>query len=111
MLEHTGQRLQVASRVIDLDYIVCYTDFHTNTPKELIHAHGPNVNVRMYNEEGHFIVESNSADLPLSKLIEDFGLESLDRYHDRHREVYGALLAGQALEAQATPYRHRAQYG
>ncbi len=111
VLEQTWPSLRVASYVIDLDYIICYADFHTNIPRELMRAHGPDVSIKVYDEEGVFLIQSNSADLPLSKLIEDFGLESSHRYHNRHREVYAALLAGQALEAQATPYRHRAQYG
>ncbi len=110
VLEHTGRHLSVASRVIDLDYMVCHYDFHTGVPEDMIAGHGSDVSVRSYGEEGHFIVESNSGEVPLSKLVEDFGLEPAQKYHARHLPAYEALLAGKKPEPQLTPYRDRAPY-
>jgi len=96
--------------VIDLDYIVCHYDFHTGVPEEMIARHGSGVGVRSYGEEGYFIVESNSDEVPLSKPVEEFGLESAQKYHARHVAAYEALLDGKAPEPQLTPYHDRAPY-
>jgi len=109
-LEHTGRHARIASRVIDLDYMVCHYDFHTGIPEEMIETHGTGVTVRSYCEEGHFLVESNSEAVPLAKLIEQFGLEAAQTYHARHLPAYEAILAGRVPEPQAPPYLGREPY-
>ena len=111
VLEMTGRRMPMVSRVIDLDYVICHTDFHTTVPQELVRAHGRDITVRVCNEEGRFIAESNGEDLPLSKLVEEFGMEAAERYHARHWSVYEALLNGKKPEPQLTPYKDRPQWG
>lgn len=81
VLEQTGRRIPVIARTIDMDYRVCHCDFHWGIWDELVRIHGTDVTVRMQNEEGQFLVESNNPDLPLSKIAEDFGLAP--RLHQR----------------------------
>jgi len=109
-LEHTGRHVSIASRVIDLDYIVCHYDFHGGIPEKLMAAYGPGVTVRSCGEEGHFLVESNSDDVPLAAMVEAFGLESARDYHARHLPAYEALRAGRAPEPQSPPYLDREQW-
>ena len=111
VLETTNGRQRIASRVVDLDTIVCHSDFHVGIPEKLARAHGPDVTVRVCEEEGHFMVESNRDDLPLAELVKRFGLEPADRYHARHLPAYEDILAGRKPAPQTTPYKGRPQWG
>lgn len=110
VLDHTSPRMPIASRVIDLDYIVCHGDFHAGMDRRLLQECGPGVTVRRCREEGRFLVESNSDDAPLSKLIEQFGLERVQDYHARHLPAYEAIRAGRTPEPQSPPYLGREPY-
>ncbi|MCW8129418.1 MAG: carbon-nitrogen hydrolase family protein [Planctomycetota bacterium] len=110
VLERTDPNLPYAARTIDLDFRVCHLDFHTSMPEQLKKRYGDGVSVRVYTEEGHFIVESNRDDLPMARIAEENGLEPSRTYYDRHRSAYPALREGKAAEPQAPPYTGRAQY-
>ncbi|HHN47197.1 MAG TPA: carbon-nitrogen hydrolase family protein [Planctomycetes bacterium] len=111
VLEQTDYRLKIASRSIDLDFIICHSDFHPFIPLELVRKYGPDVSVKTHMEEGIFLVETNSDGLPLSRVITEFGLEPSRKYYERHHPLYEALLAGKKPEPQKTPYEGRAQWG
>lgn len=111
VLERTGRHFHIASRVIDFDYIVCHYDFHGGLPEKMIDAYGTGVSVEASDEEGRFLVTSNRDDVPLSRLVEEFGLEDETTYHRRHLPAYDALRAGRTPEPQETPYINRAKWG
>lgn len=110
VLDHTGQRMPIASRTIDLDYMICHHDFHHGIVEEMVRVFGDKVTVRMQDEEGHFLVESNSDDMPMDKLAEVFGLVSRREYAELHRRVYPALRRGEAPEAQRPRFAGRQPY-
>jgi predicted amidohydrolase len=100
----------LARREIDLDTIVCHTDFHGRVARELLAAYGDAVTVRRLGEEGRLLVQSNRDDLPLARLIEEHGLEDVRTYHKRHHPAYEAIRAGRTPEPQRPPYLERQQY-
>lgn len=110
VLDRTDPNLAYAARTIDLDFRVCHLDFHTSMPEQLKKKYGDGVSVRVYSEEGHFLVESNRDDLPMSKVVEENGLEPAHVYYNRHRAAYPALREGRPAETQTPPYKSRAQY-
>ncbi|MBI3828379.1 MAG: carbon-nitrogen hydrolase family protein [Planctomycetes bacterium] len=110
VLDRTDPSLGYASRTIDLDFMVCHLDFHTSMPEQLKKKYGDGVSVRVYSEEGHFLVESNRADLPLAKMAEECALEPARVYYNRHRQAYPALRGGREPEPQTPVYKGRAQY-
>jgi len=110
VLDHTGPRVPIAVRTIDLDYMVCHHDFHHGMIEEMMRLHGDKVSVRMMQEEGKTLVESNSEEMPMGKLAEVFGLVSRREYADRHRRAYPALRRGEAPEPQRPGFAGRQPY-
>jgi predicted amidohydrolase len=110
VLECTGRRMQVASQRIDLDYMVCHSDFHWQMAAEMTRTHGADVYTRTLDEEGRFLVASDRDDLELSALAQEWGLGSNRDYHDRHRRAYTSLRQGKEAEPQIPPYAGREPY-
>ena len=110
VLDHTSSQTPLAARTIDLDYIVCHTDFHFGLLEEMVRAHGAGVTVRALREEGKFMAESNLDDVPLAKLIEQFGLTSRRQYADAHRAAHAELRQGRAPKPQRPPFAGREPY-
>jgi len=110
VLACTTPGLRVVSYTIDLDYMICHLDFHWNIPEELKKAYGAGVTVRVAQEDGVFLVESNRNNLPLAKLVKKHGLEAAKVYFSRHYPMYEALRSGRKPKPQETPYRDRKQY-
>ena len=110
VLDHTGYHMSLAARTIDLDYVVCHSDFHFGMLEELVRAHGKDVAVRSLREEAKFMLESNREDLPLSKLVEQFGLASRRQYIDAHRAAYAELRQGRPARPQQMPFAGREPY-
>ena len=88
----------------------CHHDFHHGIVEEMIRLYGDGVTVRFLHEEGQFLVESNSDDVPLARLVEDFGLVSRRQYADLHRRVYPALRAGRPPDPQQPLFAGRQPY-
>ncbi len=93
VLERTGW-LPWTARTIDLDYRVCHFDWHEKRVRELKRKYGPGVTIRVLDDEGLFLVESNLDEVPLSKMLEEFPLESYRDYHRRHLKVYDDIRSG-----------------
>jgi beta-ureidopropionase len=110
VLDHTDYHMPIAARTIDLDYMVCHTDFHFGMWEELLKAHGADVSLRSLGEEGKALVESNRQDLPLSELAEKFGLTPRREYINGHRLAYPHLRRGQAPKPQRPPFAGREPY-
>ena len=109
-LDRTGPRMPIAARTIDLDYMVCHHDFHHGIVEEMVRLHGDKVTVRMLQEEGKLLLESNSEDLPLRTLVHTFGLVSRREYIERHRRAYPALRVGHGPEPQQPLFAGREPY-
>lgn len=110
VLDRTGRRSPIAARTIDLDYIVCHCDFHSGIWDDLVKMCGTDVTVRMQEEEGQFLVESNREDLQLSQLIERFGLVPRREYIERHRVAHRELRQGRTPKPQQPRFAGREPY-
>ncbi|MCX7805758.1 MAG: carbon-nitrogen hydrolase family protein [Planctomycetota bacterium] len=93
VLDRTGW-LPWTARSVDLDFRVCHFDWHEKRVRELKKKYGPGITIRTLDDEGLFLVESNLNDVPLSKMLEEFPLESWRDYHRRHLKVYGDIRSG-----------------
>jgi beta-ureidopropionase len=110
VVAENGRGESILSREIDLDYIVCHGDFHAGIYDEMRAKYGPDVTIKRCREEGRWMAESNSDDVPLSQMIEEFGLGSCRDYLGRHLPAFEALRAGHQPEPQVTPYLDREAY-
>jgi predicted amidohydrolase len=110
ILAETSKHQRVVARQIDLDYIVCHFDFHPHMPDHLQRKYGNDITVRAHQQEGRFVVWSNSDDVPLDGLVQEEGLEAVQDYYGRHRSAYAALREGRTPEPQSPPYGDRPQW-
>jgi len=93
VLERTGAWRPLVSRTIDLDYLVGYFDWQEKKLDEAKAKYGEGVSIRVAQEEGHFLVETNRDDLALADLMREFDLRSSREYHEWHAEALGKTRA------------------
>lgn len=93
ILDHTGW-LSWTARTVDLDYRVCYFDWNLQRLEELKKKYGSGVDVRVLDEEGLFMIESNHADATLAKMLCEFPMESYRDYHRRHLAPLAEVRSG-----------------
>jgi predicted amidohydrolase len=106
----TDQRMNVVWRDLSLDFVVSHWDFNYTVPDTILAKYGRRVRVTSDRDSGHFVVESLDPDLPISGVMEEFGLESSRQYHQRHREAYGTARDGDQPAAQTAAHALRPQY-
>jgi beta-ureidopropionase len=106
----TGAHDLIAAATIDLDVTLFHTDFNKAQIPAIRAKYGPDVTLRIYHEEGCFILQSNRPDLPVSALIAEFQLDPLKDYLARCRRLQDALRDGQALPDLTPPYETREQW-
>ena len=87
-----GSRL--VARTVDLDFMVCHFDWHGQKIKDIRKQHGKDVAIRVLEEEGVWLIQSDRDDLPLADVVEDFGLMSYREFHRRHREQLERMRSG-----------------
>ncbi len=96
LLVETRKDQQVIFRDINLDFVVSHTDYNRSIPDKIKAKYGERVDVRRSNKgSNHFIVEPIDPAITCKQLQEEFGFESTLQYHNRHRELYPILRAGQ----------------
>jgi beta-ureidopropionase len=106
----TGGHDPIAACSIDLDVALFHMDFNKTQIQPIRDRYGPDVSMRMYHEEGYFTLQSNRADLPVSKIIDEFELDPLKDYLLRNQRLQDALRSGASLPALVPPYDERIQY-
>ncbi len=94
VLERTGTFRQLIAQTIDLDYLVGYFDWQVKKLEEAKEQYGKGVTVRVAQEEGRFLVETNRDDLLLADLTREFDLRSSRDYHAWHTEALDRLRDG-----------------
>ena len=96
ILLETGKSKQVIFRDLNLDFIVSHVDFNRSIPDKIKAKYGDRVEVRRSNPGcNHFIVEPMDPGITCKQLQEELGFESSLQYHNRHREIYPLIRAGQ----------------
>lgn len=110
VLAQTSESQRTTLATLDLETLICHTDFHLNVADQLRALYGDRVTCRAFQEEGFLTIESNDPDLSIATLVAEHGLESLEDYLARNRKVYDAMRAGREPEPQKPPYLDRSQY-
>ena len=110
MLAATNGYSNVAWRDINLDFVVCHTDFNYGISDEILADYGDRVEVRAHADAGRFLVEPIDPSVTTQSLQERYGFESADQYHARHRDAYGQCRQGGVAAPQVAAHRSRVQY-
>jgi predicted amidohydrolase len=84
VLATTGPWRALVAQTVDLDYVVCYFDFYQKKLAEMKAKYGPDLVVRVLEEEGYFMLQSRNPDLPLAEMRRKFSLVSAKTYFERH---------------------------
>lgn len=111
VLARTSEYQATAVATLDLETLICHTDFHSGIADRLQAAYGDRVNCRSFHEEGFLMIESNDPNLPLASIVAEQGLESINDYLARNQKTYDALRADKEPTPQEPPYLDRSQYG
>lgn len=106
----TDRFAPIAVRDVNLDFEVCHYDFNCTVPQRLLDAYPGRVRIASYSDDPCFLVEPMDAALTMERLRSEFGIEGFRQYHDRHREAYSAVLAGQTPPVQTARHGSRAMY-
>ena len=110
ILAITGIHDHIAASTIDLDVALFHTDFNKAQIPAIRAKYGPDVNLRLFHEEGCFTLQSNRPDLSVDMLIAEFQLDPLKDYIERNRRLQDALRAGDPLPVLQPPYGAREQW-
>lgn len=111
VLAETDQYLNIVVRDINMDYAVCHYDFNGGIPKRILADYAGRVEIRSYGDDGLFVIEPTDPTVTIAALREQYGFETADEYHQRHREAYAALSRGEAPLPQQAPHGDRPPYG
>lgn len=106
----TDQRLQCVYKDINLDYAVCHWDFNYSIPDQIQAAYRDRVEIRSDRDSGHFLVEPRVPSVSSAHLQDEFGFETTQTYHQRHRDAYEQARSGQNVSPQKAKHASRAQY-
>ncbi|MCC6444688.1 MAG: carbon-nitrogen hydrolase family protein [Armatimonadetes bacterium] len=111
ILARTDSNASIAWRDINLDYMVCHTDFNAGIPERVMNAYPGRVEIRSHPDDGRFLIEPTDPEITMSRLQSEFGIESFRQYHARHREAYACLLQREEALPQQAAHGSRAIYG
>jgi len=100
ILVSTDERHRVIYRDINLDFCVCHYDFNHSIGDLIMAQYGDRVEIRSDRDSGHFIVEPRDDTVTIASLQQEFGFESTAQYHQRHRDAFAQIHAGQSPEPQ-----------
>lgn len=107
VVAETTPRQQMAWYDLNLDFVVAHYDFNYRVPREIQAAYGDRVRVRSCFEEGCFLVEPLDHRITTRQLQKEFGFESIQQYHERHRAGYSAMSEGKSPPAQRAAHGRR----
>ena len=106
----TDQFVNVCAWTLNTDYVVCHNDFNWGVQERILAKYGDRIRLSSYRDDGHFIVEPMDDGLSCAELQSEFGFESEDTYHQRHREAYQVIHEGGTPPAQEAAHGSRGQY-
>jgi len=78
---------------IDLDTPLFHLDYQFDKMEEVRKAYGPDVTIRVYEEEGWWRIYPQRPDLDIADIIKRFALERLEDYFARSAKVQDAARA------------------
>jgi len=107
----SGWHDRVIAETINLDTGVFHCDFNRTAIPEIRKAYGPDVEIKMWHEEGLFTLSTNRVDLSVLDVVREFRLESLDSYLTRNRALQDAIREGREIPDLTPAYLGRQQWG
>lgn len=106
----TDERVPWIYQDINLDFAVCHWDFNYSIPERISATYGDRVEVRSDLDSARFLVEPRDPSITIAQLQAEFGFETVQTYHQRHREAYAAIAAGMPPAPQKALHSDRPQY-
>lgn len=110
ILDRTDGNGPVIWRDINLDYLVCHSDFNYGIPGRIEKTYGTRVAVRWEKDEGAIVVEPIDPAVKTADLKREFGLETRREYLQRHAAAYARLHEGKPAPAQVALHGNRPMY-
>lgn len=111
ILAETTDDEPVIWRDINLDHMTVHLDFNHTIPNLIRVKYGDRVDVRESAPgSGHFLVEPVDDRVTTTDLAAEFGFESTFTYHQRHREAFRRIRAGEPPLPQSAAHGDRDQY-
>lgn len=110
ILLETTPEMPIVTRDINMDFAVVHEDFNHDVGYRIHEKYGNRVNIRRSPGAGHFLVEPTESALTCEALQQEFGFETTEQYHERHRVAARRIHAGEELEPQKALHGDRVQY-
>ncbi|MBM3188132.1 MAG: carbon-nitrogen hydrolase family protein [Chloroflexi bacterium] len=106
----TGPRDPIVVRRLNLDVGLFHADFNQTQIPYIRTKYGPEVTIRVWHEEGLFILEANREGLSVPELATEFSLEYLDAYLQRNERLQDAWRSSEPVPDLTPPYLGREQW-
>jgi predicted amidohydrolase len=110
VLAMTGRCSPVIAHTINLDVALFHCDFNRAAVPDIQRKYGPDVTVKVWDEEGMFTLETERDDFSVADLIAEFNLETYADYHARNARLQGAWRKGEPIPDLTPPYVGREQW-
>lgn len=91
MIEQTSEWRPVISTLLNMDYIICYFDWHRQKVDAIKHKYGAGVTVRVLPDDGFFMLQSNAYGVSVTDIAKEFALESGRNFFERHETQLAEL--------------------
>jgi beta-ureidopropionase len=95
---------------VNLDFVVCHTDFNYAIGDRIYAARPGKVDIRTDTASGWFLVEPTDPSVTVAQLQQEFGFETRQQYFQRHRDAYARLRKGEKPVAQTGAHGNRPMY-
>jgi beta-ureidopropionase len=86
VLKRSGRFGSVIAETINLDYVVCYFDYHKKQIEEMKEKYGNEVTIRVLQEEGYFILQSEREGVSAPDMAREFKIVPAREFFRRHEE-------------------------
>lgn len=86
VLKRSGRFRNVIAETINMDYVVCYFDYHGKQIGEAKEKYGDGVTLRILQEEGYFILQSERKDVSAREIADEFKIVTARDFLRKHEE-------------------------
>ncbi len=94
VLKRSGRFRSVIAETINLDYVVCYFDYHGNQIEEVKEKYGDDVTLRILQEEGYFLLESERKDVSAADIAREFKIVPAREFLLKHETQLSRMRKG-----------------
>jgi len=91
IIERTSEWRPVTSAVLNMDYIVCYFDWHRQKVDAIKHKYGAGVTIRVLSADGFFMLQSNMEEVSVTDIAKEFAIEDSKTFFEKHEKQLAEL--------------------